>query len=125
VLLRGFTNIDENDLEGSLTYSLPIPINDAREIIGKAHDKIGLVILKWDVDDGVERLVNAEKKLREDVIKELAKEGNDCVKILEIDEKINEEVINEVPRHVNVDRTVLIWGLDVSKLYRRGLGLVI
>jgi CRISPR-associated helicase Cas3 len=119
VLLRGFTNI--NDLEGSLTYSLPISINDAREIIRKAHDNIGLVILKWDVDDGVERLMNVEKKLREDVIKELAKEGNDCVKILEIDKKINDEV----PKHVNVNKTVLIWGLDVSKLYRRGLGLVI
>ena len=125
VLLRGFTNIDENDLEGSLTYSLPISINDTREIIRKAHDNIGLVILKWDVNDGVERLVNAEKKLREDVIKELAKEGNDCVKILKIYEKINKEVINEMPKRVNVDRTVLIWGLDVSKLYRRGLGLVI
>jgi CRISPR-associated helicase Cas3 len=125
VLLRGFTNIDENDLEGSLTYSLPISINDAREIIRKAHDNIGLVILKWDVDDGVKRLTDVEKKLREDVIEELTKEGNDCVKILEIDKKINKEVINEMPKRMNVDKTVLIWGLDVSKLYRRGLGLVI
>jgi len=125
VLLRGFTNIDENDLEESLKYSLPISINDAREIIRKAHDNIGLVILKWDVDGEIERLTDVEKKLREDIIKELAEEGNDCIKILEIDEKINKEVINEMPKRMNVDKTVLIWGLDVSKLYRRGLGLVI
>jgi hypothetical protein len=121
VLLRGFTNIDENDLEGSLTYSLPISINDAREIIRKAHDNIGLVILKWDVDGEIERLTNVEKKLKEDIIKELAEEGNDCIKILEIDDKI----ISEVPKYMNVNKTVSIWGLDVSKLYMRGLGLVI
>jgi CRISPR-associated helicase Cas3 len=121
VLLRGFTNIDENDLEESLKYSLPISINDAREIIRKAHDNIGLVILKWDVDGEIERLTNVEKKLKEDIIKELAEEGNDCIKILEIDDKI----ISEVPKHMNVNKTVSIWGLDVSKLYMRGLGLVI
>ena len=121
VLLRGFTNIDENDLEESLKYSLPISINDAREIIRKAHDNIGLVILKWDVDGEIERLTNVEKKLKEDIIKELAEEGNDCIKILEIDDKI----ISEVPKYMNVNKTVSIWGLDVSKLYMRGLGLVI
>ena len=121
VLLRGFTNIDENDLEESLKYSLPISINDAREIIRKAHDNIGLVILKWDVDGEIERLTDVEKKLREDIIKELAEEGNDCIKILEIDDKI----ISEVPKYMNVNKTVSIWGLDVSKLYMRGLGLVI
>ncbi|ADN51064.1 CRISPR-associated helicase Cas3' [Vulcanisaeta distributa] len=112
VLIRGITNVDE-----PLTYSMALSMRDA-EVLAKEYGKDIDIVAYALHEDGNLQKISINNDVKESVLKELADERkNECNRYFEIN--------NEINKLGSSYKALIIWGIDVSRIYRRGLGLVI
>ena len=117
ILIRGVTDVSE---ENALVYSLPLSMDDVITLIKDYVDKINLAVYTLDFSNLSLRRVNIDEQVRNEIF-EILKHG-DCNAYFEA----NSKLISYMEEKVGSLRGFgVYWGIDMSRLYERGLGLVI
>ncbi|MGC8543770.1 MAG: helicase-related protein, partial [Vulcanisaeta sp.] len=121
IIIRGITR--RND---PLIHSLPLSMEDAKKIIEGHGKEIDIAVYSIHITNkGIKvNPLHVDDGDKDTIIKALQNGNhNECDRYFEINNLINKKYGRS--KKYSRSRDFIMWGLDVSQIYRSGIGLVI